>query len=375
LQAVGTLAGGIAHDFNNLLQGIFGYIYLAKLKIDDRGKALAMLEEAEHALGTAVNLTTQLLTFSKGGKPAKRLLSLKPVIEDSVHLALSGSDAEGRMNIAPDLWPVEADEGQLIQVLQNIVLNAKQAMASKGTVDLLAWNQTLAKNQKAGLPAGGEFVRVDIKDTGVGIPEENLTLIFDPYFTTKLKGNGLGLATSFSIIKNHGGLIEVESEAGKGSTFSVYLPAAKDAVVPALNAASVLSVRKARVLVMDDDELIRNIGCAMIEALGHEPVCVSDGGEAIERFRHGLQAGNPFDVVILDLTVKGGMGGEEAISRLLEIDPKVKAVVSSGYADSSVVANYREHGFSAILNKPYRAEALRECLNSLLWLPSPSTRS
>jgi CheY-like chemotaxis protein len=239
-------------------------------------------------------------------------------------------------------------------------------MAGKGTVRLSAENMNIPGGVKAGLPAGGEFIRIDIQDTGIGIPDQDMNKIFDPYFTTKQKGSGLGLATSFSIIKYHGGLIEVNSELNKGSTFSIYLPASKDAEFPDDTASPALSAKRGRILIMDDEALVRNVVKEMIVALGHELKCAAEGGEALEMFRHAMDSGNPFDLVILDLTVKGGMGGEETIRRLREIDPNVKAIVSSGYADSSVVANYRAYGFSAFLNKPYKADELRECLNSLL---------
>ncbi|MGD1075590.1 MAG: PAS domain S-box protein, partial [Thermodesulfovibrionales bacterium] len=351
LESVGTLAGGIAHDFNNLLQGVFGYISLAKISLDRPDQVKAMLEQAEEAVHLSVNLTTQLLTFSKGGKPVKKLIGLQSTIENSVKFALSGSHTDHLLEIATDLWPVDADEGQLAQVIQNIVLNSHDAMAGRGTVRVFTANVNLAKGMNPGLPDGGRFVRIDFQDSGTGIPEQNLAKIFDPYFTTKQRGSGLGLATSYSIIKNHGGVIEVKSEEGKGSTFSIYLPAAEHAEAAVTATITPVSEKKGRVLVMDDQKLVRSVAKKMIVALGHEVECVSDGKEAIEVFRHAREAGNPFDLVILDLTVKGGMGGEEAITMLLEIDPEVVAVVSSGYASNPVVADHRAYGFAAFLNK------------------------
>ena len=225
LESIGTLAGGIAHDFNNLLQGIFGYISMAKMTIDQKEKSLAMLEQAEKALHQSVNLTTQLLTFSKGGKPVKKLIDLRPVIENSAKFTLSGSRSDFRLNIPEDLWQAEADEGQIGQVIQNIVLNADQAMPVGGTVMVTAANMA---EGDASLPPGlatGDYVVIAIQDTGIGIPEQYLSKIFDPYFTTKEKGSGLGLATSYSIVRNHGGMIDVRTKSGEGSTFTIYLPA------------------------------------------------------------------------------------------------------------------------------------------------------
>lgn len=367
LESIGTLAGGIAHDFNNLLQGIFGYISMAKITHDEKEKSLAMLNQAEEALHLSVNLTTQLLTFSKGGKPVKKLIRLEPAVENAVKFALSGSHTNYEMNIMTDLWAVEADEGQLAQVIQNIVINANEAMAGRGTVNVSVTNIDIPSTANPRLPDGGRFVRIDIQDTGTGISEQNLSKIFDPYFSTKQKGSGLGLATSYSIIKNHGGAIEVKSEPQRGTTFSIYLPASEGLEMSTASpAATAVGTKKSRVLLMDDEDLVRNVAREMIAALGHEVVSAEDGRKAIELFQQAKDDGVAFDLVILDLTVKGGMDGEEAIAKIRAIDPNVKAVVSSGYAHSPVVADYRAYGFSAILNKPYRIDALQNCFNQLL---------
>ncbi|NJD57607.1 MAG: PAS domain S-box protein [Nitrospirae bacterium] len=367
LESIGTLAGGIAHDFNNLLQGIFGYISMAKMSLDRPERIRSMLRQAEEALHLAVNLTTQLLTFSKGGRPIKRLIALEPVIENAVKFALSGSHTGYVLDMAPDLRPVEADEGQLTQVIQNIVINANDAMAGRGTVSISAANADIAGGAISGLPEGGRFVRIAIQDSGTGIQQKNLDRIFDPYFTTKQRGSGLGLATSYSIIRNHGGIIVVSSEVNRGSTFTIYLPASTDTAIAEKAAApETVSVRKGRILLMDDEELVRDVAKEMIGALGHEAQCAPDGETAIGMYVRARESGTPFDVVILDLTVRGGMGGEETVRRLREIDPDVIAVVSSGYADNTVVADFRAYGFSAVLNKPYRISALRDCLNALI---------
>jgi CheY-like chemotaxis protein len=251
-------------------------------------------------------------------------------------------------------------------VIQNIVLNANEAMPEGGTVRISAVNIDIPKGIKHALPDGGRFVRITVQDSGIGIPEHYLSRIFDPYFTTKQRGSGLGLATSYSIVKSHGGTIEVTSDVKKGSTFSIFLPAAERTEAAVTVTTTPVSEKKGRILVMDDEEIVRNVVKEMIGALGHEVACAVDGNEAIETFMHAREAGRPFDVVIFDLTVRGGMGGEQAIKRIREIDPDVVAVVSSGYADNPLMADHRTHGFSAFLNKPYRIEAVRDCLNMLL---------
>ncbi len=366
LESLGVLAGGIAHDFNNLLQGIFGYMTMARLNLDHKEKALALLDQAGKALEMSANLAGQLLTFSKGGKPVKKRIVLMKMIDNSVKFALSGSRVEHRLALQKGLWAVEADEGQLGQVIQNIVMNAAEAMPEGGTIEISAGNVEIPKGNKPALPDGGQFVRIQIRDTGVGIPDQHLSKIFDPYFTTKQKGSGLGLASSYSIVRNHGGVIEVSSEQGRGSSFTIYLPACETGEEKAAEAAGPATGRSGRILLMDDEEVLRDVAKAMIEELGHHVESASDGKAALEKFMQEKEAGRPFDIVIFDLTVKGGMGGEEAIRILRRTDPEVKAIVSSGYADNPVISDFRSYGFAAYLNKPYSINALKDSLNSLL---------
>lgn len=366
LESIGTLAGGIAHDFNNLLQGVFGYISMAKITHDQKERSLAMLDQAEEALHMSVNLTTQLLTFAKGGKPVKKLIRLRNTIENAAKFALSGAQTDYRLDMVPDLWSVEADAGQLAQVIQNIVLNANEAMAGRGTITITARNVDTSSPASPRLPGSGRFVRIDILDTGTGISGQNLAKVFDPYFTTKQKGSGLGLATSYSIIKNHGGVIEVASELNKGTVFTLYLPASDGVQTETPLAETSAGTRKGKILLMDDEPLVRSVAAEMIAALGHAVVAAGDGAEALELFRRARDAEASFDLVILDLTVKGGMGGEEAVAKIRELEPGAVAVVSSGYADSPVVASFRDYGFSAALNKPYRIDSLQQCFDSLI---------
>jgi two-component system cell cycle sensor histidine kinase/response regulator CckA len=367
LEAVGTLAGGIAHDFNNLLQGVFGYISLAKMWKDDKEKATQALEQAEKALQMTVKLTNQLLTFSKGGKPVKKTIDILPVVENAAKFALSGSRTDYRITPDKDLWKIVADEGQISQVIQNIVLNADQAMLEAGRVEVRLRN---VQAPAPGLPndlAKGEYVDISIKDTGIGIPGKYLQKIFEPYFTTKDKGSGLGLATSYSIIKNHNGEIKVESEPGKGTTFRIYLPAtiAKEAEKQPAPLTEV-SRKKGRILVMDDEEFILNIAQELLRALGHEVDIARNGTEAISKYREAKKQGKPFDIAILDMTIRGGMGGSETLKKLLEFDPTTKAVVSSGYSNDEAIATYDRQGFKGVLQKPYNIHELQNVLNRLL---------
>ncbi len=367
LESIGMLAGGIAHDFNNLLQGIFGYISMAIMSYDQKEKSLAMLGQAEKALHQSVNLTTQLLTFSKGGKPVKKPMSLEPVVENAVKFALSGSRTGYQLNIDHGLWHVNGDAGQLGQVIQNIVLNADQAMPKGGVVKIVARNVAANDRSLPSTLAAGNYVALTIEDNGVGIPEAYLNNIFDPYFTTKEKGSGLGLATSYSIIRNHQGQLLVESEAGKGSLFSLFIPAfTTRTAAETISQMTPAVVPKSRILVMDDEEMIRGLAMELLRELGHEVEVAADGESTVALYKEAVAAGKPFDIVILDLTVRGGMGGAETIQKLREIDPQVRAVVSSGYSDGADVSEYRQQGFRAYLKKPYDIAELNNALQTVL---------
>jgi two-component system cell cycle sensor histidine kinase/response regulator CckA len=354
LESIGTLAGGIAHDFNNLLQGIFGLITMARAAIDDRASALALLGQAESALHRSVGLTTQLLTFAKGGKPVKKVVDLAPIVAESVHFALSGSKVVPELTLAPDLRAAEVDANQIAQVIQNIVLNADQAMPGGGRITVEARN------------APGDTVEIAIRDTGVGIPPEHLPRIFDPYFTTKEKGSGLGLATSYAIVRSHGGSLGASSELGVGTTFTIRLPSVDRPARPAGTTAHDVPAPGRRILVMDDEAIVRRVSASLLESLGCVVEVAEDGERAIVSYKAALDGGRPFDAVILDLTVRGGMGGREALARLRELDPGVRAIVSSGYSAEAPVSDHREFGFLAALAKPYDRAALQQVLHQVL---------
>jgi len=313
------------------------------------------------ACNRAQGLTKQLLTFSQGGAPVKKTSEVVKVTRDSCKFALGGSKARCDFKFAEDLWPVEIDEGQIGQVFHNIIINADQAMPQGGIIRVEAENVTVAADSGFALEPG-RYVRVSAKDQGVGILEEHLSKVFDPYFSTKQKGSGLGLATSYSIVKNHGGLITVESQVGVGTTFYTYLPASENRLDPDSGSISKPITKRARILVMDDEEPIRILAGELLGLLGYEVTTASDGSEAIQLVATAVSAGKPFDCVILDLTVQGGIGGQEAVRILRDKYPDIKVIVSSGYATDPVLADYRRHGFDGVVAKPYGLRELDEAV-------------
>ena len=363
LESLGILAGGIAHDFNNLLMGIFGYISLAKLKAEP--SVGAYLEKAEKTLDQAKGLTQQLLTFSKGGEPIKRTLRLAPIIRDAVGLALSGSNVNAEFSLPQDLKAAEADGGQLTQVIQNIVINAVEAMPLGGTLSVTARNEMLVKDIHSAKAT--EYVAIAFKDQGVGIPREYIPRIFDPFFTTKSKGNGLGLASSHSIVTRHGGRMEVSSEPGKGSEFTIYLPASGKVGITRTPADEELVYGKGRILVLEDEDIVTLVCRDILMTLGYEAEFVTVGEEVLKKYLDAMESGSAYDIVILDLTVRGGMGGRETMKGLLKLDPHVKVIVSSGYAEDPVMANFRDYGFKAMLAKPYKVETISKALHELMF--------
>jgi PAS domain S-box-containing protein len=358
LESLRVFGGGIAHDFNNLLAGIFGNIDLARMEMPEGNPAINYLNNAFFAFDRAKHLSQQLLTFAKGGAPQKKPLMLPELVRDVCTLALSGSNVRGEFRFSEGLWPVEADENQLSQVFSNLIINAVQAMPQGGIVAIAAENQTLEAGHMGKLPAG-KFVVIKVKDQGIGIPQKIVGKIFDPFFTTKQQGSGLGLATCYSIVSRHGGFIDVVSETGVGAVFTVWLPASEKSVELPENLKDTPELRgSGRILIMDDERLIRGIARDMLKRAGYEAAVAADGKEAIAKYREAFDAGKKFDTVILDLTVPGGMGGEQTVRELIKIDPRVIAIVSSGYSDDAVLARFAEYGFAGTVPKPYTLKEL-----------------
>lgn len=362
LESLGILAGGIAHDFNNILTAILGNISLAKYYETENKDLLGILTDAEAASNRARELTHQLLTFAKGGEPVTKLVDIAKVVNQSSAFALTGSNIGLDFNIPDGIWYVEADEGQLNQVFNNLVINAQQSMPDGGRINISIEN-IVEKNDSV---MKGNFVKISIIDHGVGIPKEYIPKIFDPYFTTKNKGTGLGLSTSHSIVEKHGGYITMDSNPGGGSTFNVFLPASQDQIEDLKVFDDKLIQGSGNVLIMDDEKDVRETAGSMLERLGYDVSYSTDGEEAIDFYAAALKTESKYDAVILDLTIPGGMGGKQTILKLRELDPDIKAIVSSGYSNNPVMSDYKNYGFSGILAKPYTLSQLSKVLDELV---------
>lgn len=370
LESIGILAGGIAHDFNNLLLAIIGNISLAKRLSGGEEELYALLDSAHKASERAKDLTAKLLTFSSGGEPVKATESLPQLLEESASFVLSGSNVKCSFDFQEDLWPVEMDRSQINQVIQNLIVNADQAMLEGGTVQISCRNTKLEPGQITDLE-GGRYVCVAVKDQGCGIAEDIIDKIFDPYFSTKQrdsnKGSGLGLSIVHSIVTKHGGIIQVDSKPERGSTFTIYLPAIQhEGNTSQPDIAEEVTRGKGRILVMDDEEIIRAVVCNMLEYLGYETVQASDGREALTIYRQAMDEGARFDAVIMDLTIPGGMGGVEATRLLIDMDTGAKVIVSSGYSGDPVLDDFKSFGFCHIVSKPYQLSDLSRVLAETL---------
>jgi len=370
LEQLGLLAGGIAHDFNNLLTAIIGNISLASLLLPANDEMGTRLNDAKNASMRARDLAQQLLTFARGGAPIKKTASIGKLIQDTVSFSLRGSHSRSEFLFGSDLWPAEIDPGQISQVIANLVVNADQAMPNGGTLrascDNFSYDADTTPQITDLMP--GDYIRIAIRDEGVGISEDCLKRIFDPYFTTKAKGNGLGLATTYSIVKNHNGLITVDSKVHFGSTFTIYLPALRHQQVPVEPPRQLNEIVSGtgRILIVDDEEAIRALVEFTLERLGYK-VCQAESAlEGVELYRQKLEAGERFDAVILDLTLPGGMGGKEALKKLIEIDPTVNAIVSSGYAMDATMSRYQDFGFRGVIAKPYEAAELGRIVHEVI---------
>ncbi|MFP4459842.1 MAG: PAS domain S-box protein [Candidatus Zixiibacteriota bacterium] len=367
LESIGTLAGGIAHDFNNLLMSLFGNISIARSEIAGGHPAIEPLENAEKSMSRATKLTKQLLTFSKGGNPIIENVDMKHLIQESVKFDLSGSNVRAVYDIPNDLWNAKVDKGQIHQVISNLVINGAQAMPGGGHIYIKLENKVIADNDILNLKKG-KYIKLTVRDEGIGIEEKNLERIFDPYFSTKQKGSGLGLATTYSIIKRHGGHISVKSKLGEGTIFSILIPATDKK--PKKENADIISDEPVKslehkILVMDDDDMICEVVNAMLGRLGYNTTITNSGEEAIEEFRKAYLHQDPFGAVILDLTIPGKMGGQETVQEILRIDPDAKCIVASGYASDEALSSYQDYGFVGAAEKPYSMDKLKSILNSI----------
>ncbi|MEW6382089.1 MAG: response regulator [bacterium] len=367
LESIGVLAGGIAHDFRNILVGIVGNLSLLRLYLEPDENISNLLDQAENASRRATDLSQQLLTFARGGAPVKEISSVSELLKDSAGFVLKGSKVKCELSLADDLWLVEIDTGQISQVFNNLLINANQAMPQGGIIRVSAENVTVSEQD--GLPLReGRYIRVSVEDQGHGIPHEYLHRVFDPYFTTKEQGSGLGLATVYSIIRRHDGHIDVVSQLGVGTTFSLHLPAVEGKKTAARRNTVVRAVRpgEGRVLVLEDEDLVRNTVGKMLAYLGYEAEFALDGAQAVRLFQQARESGRPFVAVLADLIIPGGMGGHDAVKKLHELDPEVKAIATSGYANDPVLSEFRQYGFCAAIAKPYLIGELSDILGKVI---------
>ncbi len=365
IESLNILAGGIAHDFNNLLSAILGNISIAKMLVKKDGEAFQILTDAEESSLKARGLTMQLLTFTKTSAPIKRVISIEKVLKESVNFALRGTNVSCTFNIRDNINFVDIDESQINQVINNLVINAEQSMPKGGIIEISALNIFLNNNNSFHLKKGN-YVKISVKDKGIGIPEENLEKIFDLYFTTKQKGSGLGLATSYSIIEKHNGQINVESHVGKGTTFYIYLPVSKKQKQKETKINKNDLKGQGKILVMDDETMVRKSAGRLLKHIGYKVEFAIDGKEAIDLYKKAFGIKSKFDAVIMDLTIPGGMGGKEAVQKIIQIDPDVRVVVSSGYSQDTIVANYKKYGFKGVINKPYTLDELSTVLKEVI---------
>lgn len=373
LESLGILAGGIAHDFNNILTAILGNISLTGMEPYLTDADRERLHEAEKACLRAQTLAQRLLTFALGGAPVKKPTSIAKLLKETAKLTLCGSNIKCDFFLPKDLWLAKVDGGQINQVINNLLINAQQAMPAGGRIAIWAENVTILEDAELPLPRGkhvplpkGKYIKITITDRGVGIQPKIFDKIFDPYFTTKPQGSGLGLATAYSIIKNHEGYITMESTLGEGSVFFIYLPALKEAI-PFPEEVTIAPITgQGRILIMDDEDIVLDVLRNMLIRIGYEVISARDGSEALEKYRRAQSNGQPFGVVILDLTVPGGLGGKETLEQLKRIDPQVKAIVSSGYSDNPIMADYEKYGFYGVISKPYRIPELSKIIHEVI---------
>ena len=364
LESIGLAAGGIAHDFNNLLTAVIGNLSLSLLEA--QGRVRDRIEASKNAALRAEDLARQLLTFAKGGAPVKKTASLRKLLLETVGFSLSGTNARPCFTLPEELWPADIDTGQISQVIGNLAINAVQAMANGGTLYVEGENLLVDEENTPPTLHPGRYVRITVRDEGHGIPEEIQKKIFDPYFTTKPKGNGLGLATSYTIVRNHQGLLSVKSPAGEGASFYIYLPASDKEIEPEVVRPSTGVKRRGKILVLDDEEVICELVDCTLTPLGYTVVQTFDALTMLRLYEEAYKEGHPFDLVMMDLTIPGGMGGKEAIHELKKIDPAAKAIVSSGYGMDPIMSRCQDYGFAGSISKPFDLTQLEQTIQDAL---------
>ncbi|MCD4707563.1 MAG: GAF domain-containing protein [Candidatus Sabulitectum sp.] len=365
LESIGILAGGLAHDFNNMLSAILGNISLAKMSLEPEGDVYRILTKSENASMRARDLTQQLLTFSKGGAPVRETTSIDDLIRETVNFALGGSKSRGKITTSEDLWAADVDKGQISEVISNLIINADQAMPEGGVITVTAENKVVGQYEIPSLPEG-RYVSISVSDSGIGIPANQLEKIFDPYYTTKQKGSGLGLSIVYSILRKHDGCITVDSEVATGTEFRVYIPASNSNASAETDPRQAIHFGAGSVLVMDDDKMVCDVAGEMLQYLGYSVDFAENGEEALRKYREAMESEKPFDVVIMDLTIPGGMGGRKAVVLLLNMDPGAKAIVSSGYSEDTVMGRYKQFGFSGCIKKPYCVTELGKVIHDIM---------
>ncbi|MDX9701598.1 MAG: ATP-binding protein [Candidatus Auribacterota bacterium] len=366
IESIGLIAGGIGHDFNNLLTAILGNCSLAMMSCQSDSEQVEFLDNIEKATNRARDLSQQLLNFSREGTPIKKSASILEVIRESANFSLKGSNVKCVVNAPEDLWNVEIDKGQISQVINNLIINADHAMPEGGTITVICENVLLKTAQIENLP-GGKYVKITVRDHGVGINPENHKKIFDPYFTTKEKGSGLGLSMCYSIVQKHKGYINVKSEPGVGSEFFIYLPTSEQQDSPVeIKNKTCIKTGSGTILVMDDDEMVRSVLGQTISSFGYSVLYAKDGRETLEMIKESIKNNKYVDAVIMDLTIPGGMGGKETIALLKELDPSIKAFVSSGYSNDPIMTEFEKYGFSGVISKPIDIQSLNMMLHSSL---------
>lgn len=363
LESISLLAGGIAHDFNNILTALIGNISLARFEAEDQPALHNRLEQAEKASLRARNLARQLLNFVKEGSPHQTTVGLSKLIRETVQFTLRGSNIRPIYDIPAELSPVKVDPGQISQIIENLTINAVQAMPDGGTIQISGETvpfEQIEKHEEIPRPHAENYVAITFQDSGTGMEPEIVRRIFQPYFTTKSRGTGLGLTTSYSIAKNHQGLLSVSSQIGEGTAFTLYLPASTEQVKAEKNPQSkpAYSSGGGKILVVDDEKPILLLLEETLTSFGYKFVGAANGPHGINAYEKAIADHQPFDLVIMDLTIPGEMSGLQTMQRIRELDPSARGIISTGYSHAEVMREHAKYGFQDAIAKPYNIQEL-----------------